>query len=114
MNGATTSAKSAAGPFASFREAAGKPADELARMIEAIYADKALDPKTRELVFLGIQTALRVHDAVRIHVPRAIKAGASRAEVLAVMMTTVPNAGMNGAIECWPIAEQEFDRHGRS
>jgi alkylhydroperoxidase/carboxymuconolactone decarboxylase family protein YurZ len=81
-------------------------------MIEAIYGDGVLDTKTRELVFLGIQTAMRLHDAVRIHVARAIRAGATRKEVLAVMMTTIPNAGMNGAIECWPIAEREFEKHG--
>jgi alkylhydroperoxidase/carboxymuconolactone decarboxylase family protein YurZ len=105
--------KSNLGPFAHFRAAAGAPADALAAMIEAIYADTELDSKTRELVFLGIQTALRLHEAVRIHVPRAIKAGATRAEILSVMMMTVPNAGMNGPIECWPIAEQILDEQGR-
>lgn len=102
----------APGPFAFLRASAGAPADRLAEMIDAIYADSTIDTKTRELIFIGIQTALRLPGAIRIHVPRAIKAGATRQEILAAMVSAIPNSGMNGAIECWPIAVEILEDHG--
>jgi len=99
------------GPFAHLRAAAGPPAERIGDLIDALYADETLDTKTRELIYIGVQTALRLHGSIRIHVPRAIKAGATRMEVLAAMMTAVPNAGMNGPIECWPIAAEIFDEY---
>jgi alkylhydroperoxidase/carboxymuconolactone decarboxylase family protein YurZ len=99
--------------LAALRQAAGAPGDKLVELVDAIYDDGALDAKTRELIFIAVQTALRLHGALRVHVPRAIAAGATRAEIMSAMMTAVLNGGINGAVEGWPIAAEILDQHGR-
>jgi alkylhydroperoxidase/carboxymuconolactone decarboxylase family protein YurZ len=103
----------APGSLAYFREAVGQPGDSMADLVAAMYADDRLDAKTRELIFLGIQTALRLHAAVRVHTQRAIDSGASRAEILYAMSLAFPNAGMNGPLECVPVAIEVLVANGR-
>jgi alkylhydroperoxidase/carboxymuconolactone decarboxylase family protein YurZ len=87
-------------------ETAGGPGRAFKGFIDALYADEALEPKTRELVFLGIQTALNLESSVRAHIPRALKAGATRDEIVAAMMISVANAGVSGANRMVPIVDE--------
>jgi alkylhydroperoxidase/carboxymuconolactone decarboxylase family protein YurZ len=92
--------------LADLRPELAKPLEEL---VHSIYSDDCLDMKTRELVFLGIQAALRLPNAIAVHVPRAKAAGATLSEILSAMATSIPNAGMNGLLECCPVAVRCFD-----
>lgn len=100
----STSAKP--GTMAYLGEAAGGPGRAFKGFIDALYADSTLDPKVRELVFIGIQTALNLEGAVRAHVPRALKAGATRDEIVAAMMISVANAGVSGANRLVPVVDE--------
>lgn len=58
---------------------------------------KALDPKTKELIALGISVAVRCDDCIAFHVKAAIDRGATRDEVLetlgmAIYMGAGPSA----------------------
>ena len=85
---------------------AGAPGTAIKAFVDAVYADTRLDAKTRELVFLGVQTALDQEEAIRAHVPRAAAAGATRDEIVAAMMVAVVNGGIYGALRLVPLADE--------
>ena len=49
---------------------------------QAALAQGALDPKTKELIALGIAVAIRCDECIAFHVKAAIERGATREEVL--------------------------------
>jgi AhpD family alkylhydroperoxidase len=68
-----------------------------ASLAQAALADRALDPKTKELIALGISVAIRCDDCIAFHVKAAVDRGATREEVLetlgmAVYMGAGPSA----------------------
>lgn len=91
-------------------EHGGKIAGAVDHLVRTVYATDVLDAKTRELVFLGIQTALGLEGPVQTHTQRALMAGCSREEILAAMMLSVVNGGVGGVIKCLPVAVEVIDR----
>jgi AhpD family alkylhydroperoxidase len=66
-------------------------------LAQAALVDGALDPKTKELIAIGIAIATRCDDCVAFHVKAAVDHGASREEVLetlgmAIYMGAGPSA----------------------
>ncbi len=66
-------------------------------LAQAALAPGALDPKTKELIALGIGVAVRCDDCIAFHVKAAVDHGASREEILetlgmAVYMGAGPSA----------------------
>lgn len=66
-------------------------------LAQAALAQGALDPKTKELIALGIGVAVRCDDCIAFHVKAAVDHGASREEILetlgmAVYMGAGPSA----------------------
>jgi len=66
-------------------------------LAQAALAQGALDPKTKELIAIGIAVAVRCDDCVAFHVKAAVDHGATREEVLetlgmAVYMGAGPSA----------------------
>jgi AhpD family alkylhydroperoxidase len=66
-------------------------------MAQAALAPGALDPKTKELIALGIAVAVRCEDCIAFHVKAAVDQGAAREEVLetlgmAIYMGAGPSA----------------------
>ena len=64
---------------------------------QAALAQGALDPKTKELIALGISVAVRCDDCIAFHVKAAVERGATREEVLetlgmAIYMGAGPSA----------------------
>jgi AhpD family alkylhydroperoxidase len=66
-------------------------------LAQAALAEGALDPKTKELIALGISVAVRCDDCIAFHVKAAVDRGATREEVLetlgmAIYMGAGPSA----------------------
>ena len=64
---------------------------------QAALAQGALDPKSKELIALGISVAIRCDDCIAFHVKAAVDRGASREEILetlgmAIYMGAGPSA----------------------
>lgn len=65
-----------------------------ANIAQSALAPKALDPKTKELIALGISIAARCDDCIGFHVKAAIEQGASLEEVTeALAMAIYMGAG---------------------
>lgn len=60
------------------------------------------------LAYLAVLAALRLESGVPFHVRLATKAGASRAEVLSVILVTLPAAG-NAVTQSLPAALAAYD-----
>jgi AhpD family alkylhydroperoxidase len=66
-------------------------------MAQSALAQGALDPKTKELIALGVGVAVRCDDCIAFHVKAAVDHGASREEILetlgmAIYMGAGPSA----------------------
>ena len=63
---------------------------------QAALAQGALDPKTKELIALGIAVAIRCDECIAFHVKAAIERGATREEVLETLgMAIYMGAGLS-------------------
>lgn len=93
------------GTVAYLAEQGGVPGRAFQDFILALNADDALTPKMRELVFIGVQTALDLKDSLRAHIPRARAAGPSEREIAAAMMVAVANGGVSGALNALPLLQ---------
>jgi alkylhydroperoxidase/carboxymuconolactone decarboxylase family protein YurZ len=82
------------------------PGQALEDLIDVLYRECQLDPRSRELVFLGIQTALRLPRAIGVHVPRAKAAGATDDDIRWAITLALPNAGLNAVAEAFGVAEE--------
>lgn len=76
--------------------------------IGAMEKASALDPKTQQLVCLGITAALEMKDGAAYHSLAAKKAGADRKEIISAIMAALPAAGQ-GVLEVLPSALDAFD-----
>jgi AhpD family alkylhydroperoxidase len=66
-----------------------------------------LDPKTRELVKLGISIGLRAEGAVRSHAGRAREAGATSQEIEHVVLLALTTAGLPATVAAFTWVEGE-------
>jgi AhpD family alkylhydroperoxidase len=69
-----------------------------------------LDAKTRELIALAVAATTRCDGCIAIHVPEAIKAGATRDEILDTLAVAVAMNAGPAAIYSSRILEA-FDQH---
>lgn len=63
---------------------------------------EALDEKTKQLVYLGILTANRYGPAVRMHIAKALDAGATPDEIKEAMMLAIPAGGLCNFLSVLP------------
>lgn len=72
-------------------------------LFKSVMRSPALDKKTRQLILIGVMTAQNYPDGVRAHVPQAVRAGATREEIIEAVISTIPVAGINGVLGCLPV-----------
>ena len=60
-----------------------------------------LDEKTRQLIYIAVQTAVCYPLAVRYHVPLALQAGASRREIVGAAAIAAAAAGPKSFVMCF-------------
>lgn len=84
-------------------EAIGRAVDELG----------PLDEKTRALVKIGICLGAGLESALRSHVRRAIRAGATEVEVEQALMLGMNTVGFPRTVAAWSWAQVQFERDRR-
>jgi alkylhydroperoxidase/carboxymuconolactone decarboxylase family protein YurZ len=97
-------------PLEVFQNEAPDVASAFNGLIESLKNTTGLDAKTKQLVYIGIQSALGDTTAVYYHVPMAKKLGASRDEIKDTILITLTVCGLKGVVTCLPMALEVYDK----
>ena len=86
---------------------------EIAKAIDQsignIMALTGLDEKTKQLIYIASQTTVNYPLAVKYHTALAIKAGATRDEIVAAASISAAVAGPKGFVRCFPSIIETSD-----
>jgi alkylhydroperoxidase/carboxymuconolactone decarboxylase family protein YurZ len=97
-------------PLDIFQKEAPEVASAFNGLIEALKNTIGLDPKTKQLVYLGIKSSLGDTTAVNYHVQMAKKLGATREEIRDTILITLSVCGLKGVASCLPTALEIYDK----
>ncbi|TWS24013.1 carboxymuconolactone decarboxylase family protein [Tsukamurella sputi] len=78
-----------------------------------IYARPGLDPRSRQLVTLGILTALGTDPQLRVHINTSLNVGITREEITEVFLHSALYAGFPRAINATLVARDVFAERDR-
>ena len=93
-----------------FQKEAPEVAKAFDRLIEALKSTNGLDPKTKQLVYIGIKSSMGDTTAIFYHVQMAKKLGASREEIKDTILITLSVCGLKGVATCLPTALEIYDK----
>lgn len=79
--------------FALFGEAAPGFQQPWMAMVGQLAANSALDAKTEELAYLAVLAATGLESGLPFHVSAAVRAGATRDEVISAVLVGLPAVG---------------------
>jgi alkylhydroperoxidase/carboxymuconolactone decarboxylase family protein YurZ len=97
-------------PLEIFQKEAPEVAKAFDGLIEALKNTNGLDPKTKQLVYIGIKSSMGDSTAVFYHVQMAKKLGASREEIKDTILITLSVCGLRGVASCLPAALDSYDK----
>lgn len=97
-------------PLDIFEKEAPEVAKAFDQLIDALKQTTGLDAKTKQLVYIGIKSALGDPKAIFYHVATAKSLGATREEVRDTILITLTVCGLNGIVTCLPAALAAFDQ----
>ena len=67
-----------------------------------------LDEKTRQLIYIAAQAAINCPLAVKYHTELALKAGATRDEIVGAASIAAAVAGPKGFVRCFPAIVEAY------
>ena len=97
-------------PLEVFQNEAPEVASAFNGLVEALKNTSGLDAKTKQLIYIGIKSAMGDTTAVYFHVPMAKKLGASREEIKDTILITLTVCGLKGVASCLPLALEVYDK----
>jgi alkylhydroperoxidase/carboxymuconolactone decarboxylase family protein YurZ len=97
-------------PLDIFQKEAPEVANAFDGLIESLKNTTGLDPKTKQLVYIGIKSAMGDTTAIYYHVPMAKKLGATREEIKDTILITLTVSGLKGVASCLPAALEVYDK----
>jgi alkylhydroperoxidase/carboxymuconolactone decarboxylase family protein YurZ len=80
--------------------------------LDALARDPALEPKTRMLVLLAVQSALGPGRDFEAQVVHALDVGATRAQIVSAITLGLLNNGLAGCLAALPRAVRVLENHG--
>lgn len=87
-------------PLLVFQNEAPEVAEAYNQLILSLIKTKALDTKSKQLIYIAMKIVTSDFVAVKFHVPMAKKAGASRDEVLETVLLSLTVCGLKGISHC--------------
>ena len=94
-----------------FLDEAPKVQKSYAEFIQSLIEDEGLDNKTKQLIYIGMKMIADDERAVRMHVPMAKNAGATREEVKTTVLLGLSVIGMKAASKYLPLVLESFDEN---
>jgi alkylhydroperoxidase/carboxymuconolactone decarboxylase family protein YurZ len=95
--------------FELFKKEVPELAIRFNNLIEVQKTLGGLDPKTKQLINIAIQTSIRNPTGVKMHTIMARQAGATRDEVVAAVVMNLHLTGLVTVLECLPAALEALD-----
>lgn len=95
--------------FEFFAQQFPEAADHFRALHRSLIAQSVLDPKTQQLIYISNLAALGYAPAIKSHLSLAIKAGASKEEILAALLTSVPAGGLVPVLPVLQEVSQTLD-----
>jgi AhpD family alkylhydroperoxidase len=102
------------GPFERFSKEYPKAHAAYERLGEACHTSGPLDVKTRELIKLGMSVASRAEGAVHSHVGKALRAGASPAEIRHAVLLAIPTVGLPTTVAAFTWVNDILNGKGKA
>jgi len=96
-------------PFDVFKKEFPELSAEYDSLVDAQRNLKGLDPKTKQLVNIAIQTAIRNPRGVRFHAMMAKQEGASREEVVGAVAMNLHLSGLAAVLDSLPSAIDGYE-----
>ncbi|MBP2045864.1 carboxymuconolactone decarboxylase family protein [Methanobacterium aggregans] len=96
-------------PYELFQKELPELAARFNDLVEVQRDLKGLDPKTKQLINIAIQTANKNPMGVKMHAAMAKKSGAKREEVIGAVAMNLHLSGLANVLECLPAAVEGFD-----
>ncbi len=97
-------------PYQIFKEELPSLFETFNQVVEAQKELTGLDPKTKQLVNIAIQTAHRNLKGVKMHAAMARKMGASWEEVKGSVALNLHLSGISSVLECLPVAKEGYEQ----
>jgi alkylhydroperoxidase/carboxymuconolactone decarboxylase family protein YurZ len=97
-------------PLEIFQKEAPEVANAFDGLIEALKSSTGLDPKTKQLVYIGIKSSMGETTAIYYHVLMAKNLGATREEIKDTILITLSVCGLKGVASCLPTALDIYDK----
>jgi AhpD family alkylhydroperoxidase len=96
-------------PYEIFQNECPEVAARFNDLIEAQKGLKGLDPKSKQLINIAIQTANRNPRGVQMHAMMAKTEGAAREEVIGAVVLNLHHSGFATVLDCLPAAIRGFE-----
>ncbi len=96
-------------PFQIFQEEFPDLAKSFNDLVDAQRTLKGMDPKTKQLVNIAIQTANRNPMGVKMHTQMAKNHGASKDEILGAVVMNLHLSGLTNVLDCHPAAMEGLE-----
>jgi AhpD family alkylhydroperoxidase len=96
-------------PYEIFQMECPELASKFNELIQVQHSTKGLDPKTKQLINIAIQTANRNPTGVKMHAIMARVEGAERSEVINAVTMNLHLSGLSTVLECLPSAIEGYD-----
>ena len=97
-------------PYKIFQKECPDLAEIFHGLVDVQRSRKGLDPKTKQLINIAIQTAHSNAQGVKLHAQMAQKIGANREEVKGAVVMNLHLSGLSTVLNCLPAALDGYDR----
>ena len=97
-------------PLEVFQKEAPEVAKAFDGLIESLKNSSGLDSRTKQLIYIGIKSAMGDSAAVYYHVIMAKRLGATREEIRDTILITLSVCGLKGVASCLPTALDAYDK----
>jgi len=98
-------------PLQTFIDEAPEVQKTYSGFIQSLIANEDLDNKTKQLIYIGMKMIADDERAVKMHVPMAKNAGATRDEVKTTALLGLSVIGMKAVSKYLPLVLEYFDKN---
>ncbi len=100
-------------PFKQFSKRFRIAHEAYERLGKTVHSSGPLDPKTRELIQLGMAIGIRSEGAVHSHVNKAIEAGTSPEEIRHAVLLGIPTLGLPTTVAAFTWVDDILGRRSK-